>query len=72
MLGVILVLLSAIVTSIVFEAGLTPMRERNNRIANGEIPDVSTTLPNPVGAWEASVNGTPILRFATDRHRRLQ
>jgi hypothetical protein len=67
LIGVILVLLSAIATSIMFEVGLAPMHERNDRIANGEIPaETAPPLPDPVGAWEASVDGTTFLWFSTD------
>lgn len=67
LLGVILVLLSAIVTSIMFQVGLAPMHERNDRIANGEAPaEPPPALPDPVGEWEARVDGTPFLWFAAD------
>jgi hypothetical protein len=67
LLGVILVLLSAVVTGIMFQVGLAPMHERNDRIANGEIPaETAPPLPDPSGEWEASVDGTPFLRFAAD------
>lgn len=67
LLGVVLVLLSAIVTSILFQVGLAPMHERNDRIASGEIPvETPPPLPDPVGDWEASVGGTPYLRFSAD------
>ncbi|PRB16103.1 META domain-containing protein [Microbacterium sp. MYb62] len=67
LLGVILVLLSAIATSIVFQVGLAPMHERNDRIANGEArPGAAPPLPDPVGVWEASVDGAPSLRFSAD------
>lgn len=60
--GVALILLSAIGTSIVFQVGLAPMRERNDRITNGEAPaEVSPPLPDPTGAWEASADGAPFL-----------
>lgn len=65
LIGVILVLLSAIATSTVFQIGLTPMYERNDRIANGEIPaETPRARPDPVGAWEASVRGTTFLWFS--------
>lgn len=67
LIGIILVLLSAIATSIVFQIGLAPMYERNDRIANGEIPaETPPALPDLVGAWEASVDGTPVLWFSAD------
>lgn len=67
LLGIILVLASAIATSVAFQIGLAPMYERNDRIANGEAPaETPPPLPDPVGAWEARVDGTPFLRFATD------
>jgi hypothetical protein len=67
LLGIALILASAITTSIVFQVGLAGMYERNNRIANGEVPaETPPPLPDPVGEWEASVDGTPFLQFSAD------
>lgn len=67
LLGVILVLVSATTTSAVFQAGLAPMYARNDRIANGEVPaETAPPLPDPVGGWEASVDGATFLRFTAD------
>lgn len=67
LLGVVLVLVSAITTSAVFQAGLAPMYARNDRIANGEVPAETTPpLPDPVGGWEASVDGATFLSFSPD------
>lgn len=67
LLGVVLVLASAITTSVVFQAGLAPMYARNDRIANGEVPaETAPPLPDPVGGWEASVDGATFLSFSSD------
>lgn len=67
LLGVVLVLISAIVTSILFQTGLAPMRERNDRIARGEAPaEMPAPLPDPVGRWEASVDSATYLQFTSD------
>ena len=67
LLGVILVLLSAVTTSAVFQAALAPMYARNDRVANGEVPvETAPPLPNPVGGWEASVDGATFLSFSAD------
>ncbi|KJL29261.1 META domain-containing protein [Microbacterium oxydans] len=67
LVGIILILVSRIATSVAFEVGLAGMYERNNRIANGEEPaETPQPLPDPVGEWEASVDGTPFLQFSAD------
>ena len=67
LVGIALILASAIATSVVFQVGLAGMYERNTRIANGEVPaETPPPLPDPVGEWEASVDGTPFLQFSAD------
>ena len=63
--GVVLVLLSAIITSALFQAGLAPMYECNARIERGELPTVPPP-PDPVGAWGTGVDGEPYLEFSSD------
>jgi hypothetical protein len=67
LVGVVLVVVSGIATSVVFHTGLAPMYERNDRIARGEAPaEAPVPLPDPVGTWEARVDGAPYLVFSTD------
>jgi hypothetical protein len=61
----VLVLSSAIVTSVLFQAGLAPMYERNARIAQGEVP-AAPPPPDPVGSWGTGAEGEPYLSFAPD------
>lgn len=65
LVGVVLVVSSAILTSSIFQAGLAPMYERNARIERGEIPS-TPPLPNPVGSWGTGAEGAPFLSFAAD------
>lgn len=65
--GIALILTSAIVTSILFQIGLAPMHERNDRIARGEAPaETPPPLPDPVGRWEVIDDDTVYLEFAGD------
>ncbi|WP_223626677.1 META domain-containing protein [Microbacterium sp. EST19A] len=67
LVGVALVVGSAIVTSILFQIGLAPMHERNDRIARGEAPaETPPPLPDPVGRWEADDDDTLYLELASD------
>lgn len=65
LVGVVLVVSSASLTSSIFQAGLAPMYERNARIERGEIPS-TPPLPNPVGSWGTGAEGAPFLSFAAD------
>lgn len=67
LLGVVLILTSAIVTSVLFQIGLVPMYERNDRIARGEAPaETPAPLPDPVGRWEASDDEALHLDLSSD------
>lgn len=67
LVGIILVLTAAILTSILFQSGLTGMRERNDRIARGEIPAApAPPPPDPAGAWGTRAVGSPNLQFSAD------
>lgn len=67
LVGVALVIASAVVTSILFQIGLAPMYERNDRIARGEAPaETPVPIPDPVGRWEASDDDTLYLELASD------
>lgn len=67
LVGVALVVAAALVTSILFQVGLAPMYERNDRIARGEAPaDAPLPLPDPVGRWEIDADGDPHLTFSAD------
>lgn len=67
LVGLALVLASAIMTSILFQIGLAPMHERNDRIARGEAPaETPAPLPDPVGRWEAGDDATLYLEFSSD------
>jgi hypothetical protein len=67
LLGLVLVLVTAIGTSIMFQIGLGPMYERNDRAARGEAPiEPSLPLPDPVGTWEAGADGATSLQLSPD------
>ncbi|WP_106816682.1 META domain-containing protein [Microbacterium timonense] len=65
--GVVLVLSSAIITSLLFHAGLAPMYERNARIAQGYAPPApAPPIPDPTGSWGTGAEGAPYLVFSSD------
>ena len=65
LVGVVLVVSSAILTSSIFQAGLAPMYERNARFAQGEVP-AAPPPPDPVGSWGTGAEGEPYLEFLPD------
>lgn len=65
LVGVVLVVSSAIITSLLFQTGLAPMYERNARIAHAEV-SAAPPPPDPVGSWGTGIEGAPNLEISTD------
>lgn len=65
LIAVVLVLASASITSLLFQSGLAPMYERNDRIARGELP-TAPPPPSPVGEWGTNAEEAPYLEFRPD------
>ncbi|TQK20873.1 META domain-containing protein [Microbacterium sp. SLBN-154] len=65
LIAVVLVLASATITSVLFQTGLAPMHERNDRIAQGGLP-AAPPPPSPVGEWGTNADEAPYLEFLPD------
>ena len=67
LVGAALVLSSAISTSVLFQAGLAPMYDRNARITQGEVR-AAPPPPDPVGSWVRKGSRTSVsLRMERSR-----
>ncbi|WP_248241556.1 META domain-containing protein [Microbacterium kunmingense] len=65
LIAVVLVVASATVTSVLVQSGLAPMYERNDRIAQGDLPAAPPPL-SPVGQWGTDADEAPRLEFLPD------